>query len=185
MKKKKDKKKKKILRKKMPVEVKKKISLAMKGKQKSPETIDKMKGNDNAQVWDFSKAKKIFEELIEWQNADLQNIFIVSFLASRKLHKSVLTYLLDKYDNTDGELKKLEEVAKTIQESRLVDLGFKDVGNVTMAIFLLKNNHGYKDRYENDNTINLLGEVGVKSALTDEQLAVLAKIVVANEAKGI
>lgn len=164
-------------------ETKKKISRAMKGKKKSPETIEKMKGNTNAQVWDFETAKKLFTDLIDWLNADLQNVFIISFLAERKIHKSTLDYLIDTYDNEAKELRDLEKTAKTIQEARLVDLGFKNVGNPTITIFLLKNNHGYKDRYENDNTNNLTGGVEVKGALTDEQLAIIAKSVVRNEAE--
>jgi hypothetical protein len=165
-------------------EAKNKISRALKGKKKSPEAVKKMKDNDNAKVWDFEKAKKLFTELIEWMRADLQNIFIVSFLSEKGLHKSTLTYLVEHYD-MNSELSEMAKVADTMQEAKLVDLGFKGVGNPTITIFILKNNHGYKDKFETDNrNENLNVDIGeVKRAIPNDRLSQLAEFIVSAEAR--
>lgn len=132
-------------------------------------------GNDNAKKWDFETAKTLFENIIEWMKSDDNNFLEIDYLAQNKHGKNTLKYLIKEYDNSDEELATLHEVIKTIQEARIQKLGFAEKINTTMAIFILKNNHGYKDRFEGKIDGDFKGEVNVKHGIPDAQLAALGE----------
>lgn len=132
-------------------------------------------GNANAKKWDFETAKKLFENIILWMKEDDFNFLEIVYLSQNRHGKNTLRYLIKEYDNTVGELQSLHEEIKTIQEARIQKLGFLDKINTTMAIFILKNNHGYKDRFEGKIDGDFKGEVNVKHGIPDAQLAAIGE----------
>lgn len=111
-------------------------------------------GNKNAEKWTEKKALKLGNDLIDWLNAkdeegeDKGNIFFKEFLViENDLYQEIIDYLCEKYKLFFNLIKR----AKAIQETKLVKFGLADRLQTTMAIFVLKNHHDYKDRKEIDN----------------------------------
>jgi len=90
------------------------------------------------------EAIKLGQELIEWMEADEKNVFVAKFISGRGISRQVLKNTQEYYE----EFKELYEIAKFMQEARLLDLGGRQKLNAAIAIFSLKNNHGYADKVE-------------------------------------
>ena len=112
-------------------------------------------GNKNAEKWTEERAVALGEELIVWlkplmengKDKHAANIFINDFLTIHKgVYKDLVDYLSDKFTSF-SELKKR---AFEIQETKLIKFGTANKLNPTMTIFVLKNKHGYSDRYKHE-----------------------------------
>lgn len=113
-------------------------------------------GNKAAEKWTLEDAMKIGEDLISWMKAkneygeDNGNIFYEDFLIlENDYYEELISYLCKKFD----PFLKLIKKAKKIQELKLVKYGVADRLQAAMTIFVLKNNHGYKDKSEVETTI--------------------------------
>ena len=67
------------------------------------------------------------------------------------INEKATNYLSHKYDS----FLTLLERAFSIQEKKLVSNGLKNKWNNAMAIFVLKNKHGYKDKTEVDSNVKV------------------------------
>jgi hypothetical protein len=111
-------------------------------------------GNKNAEKWTEGKAIDLGEKMIEWlrekddEDNDKGNIFFREFLLDNDLYSDLVDYLCDKYKSFSDLIKK----AKEIQEIKLVKFGVGDRLQPAMTIFILKNNHGYRDKQETELT---------------------------------
>jgi len=114
--------------------------------------MSKQKGgqpfNVNAEKWTESEALNIGNGLLDWLNIDNDDhIFFQEYLVDKHgLYEELISYLSGKYDS----FLKLIKRCKKKQESKIVRYALKNKVNVTMAIFLLKNHHAYKDKTEQD-----------------------------------
>lgn len=106
------------------------------------------KGDKAAEIWTKKIAEQLVNDLIDWMNEtdkdgkDKGNIFIIDFLGSRRLCKSTAAYLAKKFTTFSNLL----EIAKTIQEAKLLKYGIADRLNASMTKFVLINHHGYYDK---------------------------------------
>jgi hypothetical protein len=117
-----------------------------------------LKGNKAAEKWTKEIADTFANELIEWlsekftdnegNEKDKGNIFIIDFLAERKMPPKIISYLARKFTTFDTVM----EIAKNIQEAKLVKYGVADRLNASMTKFCLINHHGYVDRQHIDHT---------------------------------
>lgn len=148
-------------------------------KRKTKKKVPALNSNKNAQKWNYEKANLLFEELLKWFEEEKKNVFISVFLASKRLHKSTLDYLIEKYDQRNN-LAELKEVAFGIQESRLLDYGFKKMGDSKFAEFLLKNNHGYTEKIVHDTKHS--GEIKTSEDVSDGALKALGEALASSKA---
>ena len=107
-------------------------------------------GNKNAEKWTEEEALKLGNDLLDWMKAD-DNFWVKEYLINNDLNDTLTNYLSHKYDSFSS----LVEKAFSIQEKKLVSNGLKNKWNNAMAIFVLKNKHGYKDKTEVDNNVKL------------------------------
>jgi len=107
-------------------------------------------GNKNAEKWPKEDLIQIGEELLEWMSQD-QNIWFEKFLMSKGLYRD---FVSDRSVNCKP-FAELIKKAKQMQESRIAEFALYNKINTTMAIFLLKNNHGFKDRLDHDHSVSI------------------------------
>jgi len=112
------------------------------------------KGNKAAEKWTKKKSLELGDQLLDWldeiddEGKDKGNIFVIDFLASKRLDKNIPGYLANKFTS----FRELLEIARTIQEAKLIKYGVADRLNASMTKFCLINHHGYKDSQHIDHT---------------------------------
>lgn len=121
---------------------------------------DKNKGgqpkNKNAEKWSEAEALSLGNRLIDWLKESRTNIFMKDFLILQNdYYNDLIVYLSEKYTSFSELIKR----AKEIQEIKLLQNSTENNINPTMTIFILKNNHGWKDKQEVEHT----GEVGPRT----------------------
>lgn len=107
-------------------------------------------GNKNAEKWTEEEALKLGNDLLDWMKAD-DNFWVKEYLIDNDINEKATNYLSHKYDS----FLTLLERAFSIQEKKLVSNGLKNKWNNAMAIFVLKNKHGYKDKTEVDSNVKV------------------------------
>jgi hypothetical protein len=115
-------------------------------------------GNKMAEKWTLKDAEKLANDLIDWleeqtedengNKRDKGNIFINEFIGTRRLPPRILNYLAKKFT----AFVTLMEIAKNIQEAKLLKYGIADRLNASMTKFCLINHHGYTDKSNVDVT---------------------------------
>ena len=106
--------------------------------------------------WTEKEAMILANELIDWMLESPNNIWFESFIyIEKKLYPQLLSELANNYPDFAESLKR----AKKIQEGKIIDGALQQKTNVAMSIFLLKNNHGYKDK--NEQAIEHSGAMGM------------------------
>jgi hypothetical protein len=108
-------------------------------------------GNKNAQKWTEVKAMKLGRGILAWFEEDKDHILFEDYFREIGLYRRLLAYL----QKTFPSFLALIEECRQIQESRIVNLGLQNKINVGMCIFILKNNHGYKDQQDHDHTFTV------------------------------
>lgn len=84
-------------------------------------------------------------ELVQWLKIDKpENIYYKYFLSKKGLYPGILNSIKKKFP----ELKMWFEKAKYIQEAKLCQYASVGKINANFAIFMLKNQHDYKDKSE-------------------------------------
>jgi hypothetical protein len=94
--------------------------------------------------WTAEKLVKFGNDLIDWMNKSQTNIFFQEFCVEKGVYRSVI----NKHQSKCPEFKELIDMAREIQEMKIVKWSIANKLNTTMSIFLLKNKHGYSDRVE-------------------------------------
>jgi hypothetical protein len=103
--------------------------------------------------WTEDVALQLGRDLIDWQKEKDGNIFFEDFLIIQKdLYPQLISYLSEKFTS----FSKLIERARKIQEIKLKRLGTADVLNATMTKFVLTNDHGWKDKTENEQRVKIV-----------------------------
>jgi len=98
-------------------------------------------GNKIAEKWTEEKAMALGNALVMWLRDDPKNIFYDEYLVIEQgLYPAVTSYLAKKYSSFFN----LMELAKKIQEIKLIKWGTAKQLSSAMTKFILINNHGYK-----------------------------------------
>jgi len=98
--------------------------------------------------WTEDEAIDFFNEAARLVEED-ESIIHLSHLASHMYYyKGLDEYLIDKFPNNES-FRSIKKHIKEILKSRLIDKGYEK--GAAMSIFLLKNNHGFKDKQEVEN----------------------------------
>lgn len=132
-------------------------------------------GNKHAQVWNVEKANAFIQKVYNYiiTNDDCRSM--AKACSDSDGYEELISYFktLEFSESIDFKpIKKCHEILK----GRLIEQGLESRVNPTMAIFILKNNHGMADKVEtkNDNlNINAKGDITpeeikkIKDALND------------------
>lgn len=131
------------------------------------------KGNKAAEKWTEERALKLGNDLIEWMNENDDNMFFEEFLLIEKdLYEEIISYLCKKFTS----FLKLIKKAQKIQEIKLKKFGVQDRLNASMTKFTLINNHGWKDRIEQDVKQESSININLDGKSTDEIVEMLEKM---------
>ena len=115
-------------------------------------------------------ASGLVVELIKWLKEDKpDNIYYKYFLAHKGLYPGILKRIERKFP----DLSIWFEKAKYIQEAKICHYATNNKINANFAIFMLKNQHDYKDKSEQIKKIDItnrfegMEESDVKRAISD------------------
>lgn len=109
------------------------------------------KGNINAEKWTLEATNELFDNILEYIINDEKCRSISEAAIEVGEYEHLVMYLENKYSEIDfTSIKKAREIVK----NRLVNQGLDGKANSTMAIFILKNNHGMTDKQQTDITTN-------------------------------
>ncbi len=106
-------------------------------------------GNDYNLIWTLEKTNKLFDDILNYilDNKKCRSVSEAALEVGE--YEDLVLYLEKKYPEQDFRtLKKAREIVK----NRLVNQGLDGEANTAMAIFVLKNNHGFRDKIETENT---------------------------------
>jgi hypothetical protein len=146
-----------------------------KPKTEQPANSDKPKHPGGRPVeWTEERAMRLAADLENWMMADEdENIFFQEYLAKAKINNQVISELSSKFPKFSETIKGL----KRIQEFRINRMALKQKVNPVMAIFLLKNLHGYADKQEvkTENVNYNYDPADLRSKTQDELLELLAQ----------
>mgnify|MGYP000344251912 FL=1 len=108
------------------------------------------KGNKYNEKYDIKTAKKFFEDSLALVKSD-ENIFYIGQVAVKmNTYRDLYDYLLDKFKEKDEDFRTIKKEIDTILESRVVEQTMQGKANPTFSIFMMKNNHGWRDKQEQD-----------------------------------
>jgi hypothetical protein len=104
-------------------------------------------GNKNAEIWTRDEAQKFINSIYTYVEDDVKCTSLEKACCELGQYESLLGYLEHKYIEMD--LVPIKKAMALIKE-RLIENGLTNKYNPTMCIFILKNNHGMKDKNELD-----------------------------------
>lgn len=98
--------------------------------------------------WTENEIKYLADELLDWMEQRNENLWTNDFFNERKITRTRVndTFLLNEY------FAKIYDICKSIQESRMFKAGTSKQTNPAMWIIGLKNNHGWTDKPERQET---------------------------------
>lgn len=106
-------------------------------------------GNTNNKKWEAHNAQELINDVAEYVK-NREDCFSLAYACSDLgYYETILYHFKDNIEGVDFEpIKNAKEIIK----ARLINNGVKGETNATMSIFVLKNNHGMKDRTEIEQT---------------------------------
>jgi hypothetical protein len=102
------------------------------------------KGNKNAEIWTIEEALKYSEIVLDYVISNDDCVSIQEAACNTGQYNEILIYLGNKFEIDFHAIKK----ANSIIEQRIYKKALQNKYNSTIAIFGLKNNHGWKDKHE-------------------------------------
>lgn len=109
-------------------------------------------GNTNAEKWNRKEVLAMLAK-IEAEAKKPSCAWLGTALVKCDLYKDVWAYWKEKFSDDEVVFRTIKKI-DTIFEERLFAKALKNEANATIAIFGLKNNHGWKDKQEVDHTTN-------------------------------
>lgn len=101
------------------------------------------KGNKCAEKWSEEEAIKLGNELIEWMNQRIDNVFFEDFFViEKKLYPNVYNRLMERHT----PFARLIEMAKKIQEIKISKGCLTNEYNGSFGKFFLSANHGMSEK---------------------------------------
>jgi hypothetical protein len=115
-------------------------------------------GNKNAEKWTLEKSVKFMKEALKTLENNADIMFIGTLAVRQSSYKDIYTYLTNKFKDNNVIFSTKKKIDAIIEE-RLFKSALKNDINATVAIFGLKNNHGWKDKRETDLNIGGIEDV--------------------------
>lgn len=111
------------------------------------------KGNKYNEIWTLEKTESFFDSVLEYVLDNKKCRSLSEALCELGEYDDLINYLEEKHNKSFDQIKR----AKTIVKTRLVNQGLDGDANPTMAIFILKNNHGMSDRIQQEHSGEIKG----------------------------
>jgi len=108
------------------------------------------KGNTYAEKYDLETARGFFKDSLEMLKGSDDITFIGTLAVRMNTYRDLYYHLLDRFD--DEELHTYKSKIDSILESRVVNLAMSGKANATFSIFMMKNNHGWRDKQEHEHS---------------------------------
>ena len=108
-------------------------------------------GNKYNEIWDIETTEKFFNDVVSYVEDNKKCRSLSEACVELGQYEELISYLQNKFK--DKDFKSIKR-AKDIVKNRLANQGLDGEANATMAIFLLKNNHGMTDKQQTDVTTN-------------------------------
>lgn len=120
-------------------------------------------GNSLSAVWTKEKAMEFLENvyLNVLEDENCRSLAKACSLAGG--YETLIYYLQEKFDLKNSEFEPIT-ACKEIIKQRLIEQGLDGDANATMAIFVLKNNHGMSDKVEQKQEVSVK-EFNIKDTL--------------------
>jgi len=106
------------------------------------------RGNKNAEIWTIEETVLYFESVLTYVLDNDDCVSIQEAACNTGQYEEIISYLQNKHNIDFNAIKK----AKSTIEQRIYKNALNNKYNPTMAIFGLKNNHGWKDKQEIEQT---------------------------------
>lgn len=109
------------------------------------------KGNKGGrpEKWTKEASLKFAQDILDWMKEDVTNMYYYKYVVEiRDFYPQLISELCEKHTEFSETIKKCEK----IQENRLLEGSTFNQFNPTSVIFQLKNNHGYRDKQEVEQT---------------------------------
>lgn len=128
------------------------------GKRKQMRTRKDNTARSNEEI------EKYFDGLLEWMEADDKNIFVKDYFNKERVQEKVI----HKWIIEMPWLEEKYEIAKSIQEVKLLNQGLHKQLDSALTKFVLSAHHDYKEKTENTNT-NVNADVKLKDLVSFEK----------------
>lgn len=110
--------------------------------------------NKNAQTWTLEKANDFIKNVYDYVLNNESCRSIGTACANLGSYETVLNYLEETEFSKNIDFEPIK-VCKELVKSRLIEQGLDSKANATMAIFILKNNHGMADKQETKSEVTV------------------------------
>lgn len=125
-------------------------------------------GNKYNEKWTLETTNELFDKILTYIEDNKKCRSISEAIVEVGEYEELVMYLEKKFAGEDFKsIKKARDICK----NRLVNQGLDGEANTTMAIFILKNNHGFKDKTDvtsGDKPIESIQPVTIKFIDTNE-----------------
>ena len=111
------------------------------------------KGNKYNEKWTIEKAEDFCDDVLRHIKENTKCRSLSEACCELGEYDDLINYLEDKFEKSFDQVKR----AKTIVKTRLMSQGLDGDANPTMAIFILKNNHGMSDRIQQEHSGEIKG----------------------------
>lgn len=111
-------------------------------------------GNTNNLKWTPEETQKHINDISNYvlENDDCRSITLACVKCGT--YEDILTYFREKFTNGEVDFLPIKR-AMSVIKARLMEQGLENNVNSTMAIFILKNNHGMADKVEQKTEVKL------------------------------
>lgn len=113
------------------------------------DTIKKEILHEFSKNWTDEQIEQLAEDLLKWFESDKNNLWLNDFAIEKRINRQRIS----EFAKRSEFFGNVYELCKSIQESRAVKLALTNKGNPAFLIFFLKNNFGWKDKQEIEQTI--------------------------------
>ena len=109
-------------------------------------------GNKFAQKWTEETALSKINEVLKYCKDNPNNYHLGYALIECDVYPDWWAYIANTYEDNEEVFRAIKKV-EVLLEQRIINSTLSgDIKSAAMAIFYLKNKHGYKDKQEVDNT---------------------------------
>lgn len=117
-------------------------------------------GNTNSLVWTKEKALEYIKQVFDFVEHNEQCRSMAKACTETGHYETLLYYLQEKFELSNVDFEPIK-ACKDIIKARLMEQALNNDANATMAIFILKNNHGMADKVETKQEVTVTETVTV------------------------
>ncbi|HHZ97069.1 MAG TPA: hypothetical protein EYN67_16320 [Flavobacteriales bacterium] len=125
-------------------------------------------GNTAAEKWYEENALEFIESVYQFNEDNKQNYTLAGALVDGNNAASLWAYLTNKFKENAPVLKAIKRVERQLEGRIVNDTLTATAKSAAMAIFLLKNKHGYEDRTQVDTSEIKAPQIDFSDSASDD-----------------